>query len=520
MAAAPRFPPAPPGRFPAGPDQAIETHISRVWLEGSRAWKLKKPVDFGFVDFRSLDARRLACEAELRLNRRLAPDLYLGVHPVTDDPGGLCVAGDGPVVDWALCMERLPEGASFRDRIDTLEPSEVRAVGARLARFHANCARGPDIAGFAAPAAVAQLVHDNLAAARAQAGALIHPDVLDRLHARVELALVELGPELAARASLAVDGHGDLRLEHVWWLPGEPDPIRVVDCVEFSDALRACDPVSDTAFLAMDLAFHGRSDLVAALWEGYGDGQGASAALRRFYASYRSAVRAKVHGLTLPSSKDPERSRLRAIGHWLRALERLAPPSERPGLVLVGGLPGVGKSSVAAALSEAAGLRLLRSDALRKERLGLAPTRSLAAAVDTGAYTPAARDAVYAALAEEVAQRLFAGERVCVDATFVDPEHRARLLDGARARGVEGLLLWCEAPVEVVAQRLAARQGDASDADLGVHLALRARLRPDHPRLARRTVVIDTAGPREAALAAAIRALVAAGLQDGATLPP
>ncbi len=509
---------------PCGAIRVLQTHISAVFLAGPYAYKIKKPVDLGFLDFTTLDRRRHFCHEEVRLNRRLAPRVYLGVLPVTVHQGQVRVDGEGEVVEWAVWMRRLPEEATLLSRLarGELDAPTLRELARRVAAFHASAERGPHVARFARWDVVARNARENFDQTRAHVGRAVHPRVHERARERTEALLTALRDLVEARAGRGVpcDTHGDLHLDHVYLFPDRPDPDRwvIIDCIEFNERFRFADPVSDAAFLVMDLAYGGRRDLAGAFVEAYtaaaDDVEGE--ALFPFYAAYRAVVRAKVDGMAASEPEVPPADRDRAVAsaraHWLLALGELEPPVRRPGLVGVGGLPGTGKSTLARALARDLGFTVIASDRVRKELAGLAPDEPAPAGFGEGIYTPEWTGRTYRVCLERAGEALFRGERVLVDASFREERWRRSLLDAARRWGVRGALLLCEAPPEEVRRRLSRRARDPSDADWQVHLAMAERWEPLGPGTARASFAVPTGGPPHEALAAAREHLVAAGL--------
>jgi aminoglycoside phosphotransferase family enzyme/predicted kinase len=508
-----------PAAYPGAVEhvEVRQTHISVVFLAGPHAYKVKKPVDFGFLDFRTLERRRHFCQEEVRLNRRLAPAVYLGVVPVTRGPEGLKVEGDGEAVEWAVKMVRLPEEATLRERLlrGQVGAAALEELARRLAAFYSAAEGGARVASFGRFEAVAGNARENLVPSAA-VGDTASAAVFERLRALTEEALARLRPLLEGRAARAVprDTHGDLRLSHVYLFPERPPPgdLVLIDCVEFNERFRYADPVADVAFLCMDLSAAGRRDLAGAFAAAYfaasGDEEGR--ALLPFYTAYRAAVRAKVEGLRAAEAEVPadERAaaRERARARWLLALGELEAPSRRPGLVLVGGLPGSGKSTLARALAERGGFAVVRSDVVRKElAVGGAERATL--------YTPEWTARTYAECRRRAERLLREGKRVLVDATFREEALRVAFLEAATRLGVRGLLLVCRAAPEVVRERLAARRGDVSDADWRVYVELASQWEGPGPLTRRALREIDTGGEREQALAAGLRALAEAGLE-------
>lgn len=510
-------------RFAVTQIEVCQTHISAVFLAGEFAFKIKKPVRLSFLDFSTLERRRHFCEEEVRLNRRLAPDVYLGVVPVTIAGTTVAFEGEGPTIEWAVKMRRLPESAALERQVDrgAVAAADVCKLAARLAEFHARGVRGPGIAAFGRFDVVARNIRENLLEAAPMIGVTICRGVHERLLALTEQSLARWRPLIDARAARGVpcDAHGDLHLDHVYLFPREPAPadLVIVDCIEFNERFRSADPVCDMAFLAMDFAWHGRRDLAdtfsQAYFEACGDGEGR--ALLPLYVSYRAAVRAKVDGLQLAESEIPQTARdraaARARGHWLLALGALETPERRGGLVLVGGLPGTGKSTLAAALAARANFHVVRSDVVRKELAGapLAATSGLG----EGLYSSDWSDRTYAECLRRSQDLLFAGARVIVDATFLERARRMPFYDLALHCGVPIVALDCQTDMATVKERLAARRGDASDADWSVFLHAAQRRespQPDEQRWTR-TVSCESAA---AACRQAEEALREAGLAD------
>lgn len=456
--------------------QVRQTHISIVFLAGPFVWKIKKPVDLGFLDYSTLQKRRQFCEQEVQLNRRLAPDVYLGVVPVTRLGDGLKFEGDGEVVEWAVKMRRLPETATLRAAVERgkVQQEQVEELARRLAAFHAASQSGPSISAFGRFAVVAGNARENFEQAERHVGRTVSRTVFERVRTLTETALEELKPLIEQRAKRGVprDTHGDLRLEHIYLFPDQPPPndVVVIDCIEFNERFRAADPVADLAFVCMDLHFHHRPDLANTLAEAWfraaDDAEGRN--LLSFYTAYRSVVRGKVEGFKLDEdeihSEQKARALIRARAHWLLALSVLEQPERKPCLLLVGGLPGVGKSTLARRLADAVDFKVIRSDEVRKQ---LAATEGVGVLADL--YTSAWNDRTYAECLRRATELLFEGRRVIVDASFREEERRRLFLDAARRLGVPARFLLCQADADVVRRRLAARRDDASDADWNVY---------------------------------------------------
>jgi len=505
---------------PADAVEVVQTHISLVFLAGDHVWKVKKPVSLGFLDFGTLAKREFYCHEEVRLNRRLAADVYLGVEPITEQAGRLRFGGDGPPVEWAVHMRRLAADRTFDALLarDALTPALLGRLAVTLADFYRRFPAGPDEAAHGSFEAVAANALENYLQAAGQVGRTVEPAVFERLRRRTEAELEHLGPAFTRRHDLgrvrAI--HGDLRLDHVYHEEG-PDGGRLllIDCVEFGDRLRFGDPAADLAFLVMDLARHGRRDLGKALIDAY-----VAAAddpevrdLIDFYAGYRAVVRAKVAGMKAAEPEVPpaerDRARTDAAAHWLLAATFLEPPARRPCLVLVGGLPGSGKSTLARGLAEASGFAVVRSDVVRKE---------LATGADL--YSAAWTERTYAECLERARRLLRQGRRVVLDASFRSEDHRLRAVALGRDLGVPVRLLFAEVSDAVARARLASRHGDASDADWDVRRRLAAAWEPTGPVTGRLADRLNLEGSPAEGAALALRALAAADLEvDGCPNP-
>ena len=463
------------------------THISVVFLAGSYAYKVKKPVDLGFLDFTTLEKRHHFCEEEVRLNRRLAPTVYRGMVPVTRTPTSVRMEGQGEVVEWAVKMERLPEAATLLHRLRRGEVGVelVEALARKVASFHARAERGEHVAAFGRFEVVARNAQENFEQAASQVGVTLNSDVFERLRALTEKNLTHFRPLIQGRAvrGMPRDTHGDLHLDHVYLFPEReaPNDLVVIDCIEFNERFRFADPVADMAFLVMDLRFRGRSDLAQAFADAYfrasNDEEGR--ALLPFYTAYRAAVRGKVEGFKLVEKEIPDAERCdaltRARGHWLLALGELEELGRRPCLLLVAGLPGTGKSTVARHLAEEAGFYLVRSDQVRKELAGLFPQTPAPSPFGEGLYALEWTEQTYAECLQRAERLLFEGKRVVVDASFGEERRRKDFLDLAARLALPAVFIHCQADPEVVHLRLRERHDDPSDADWEVYQAAAKR---------------------------------------------
>ena len=490
------------------PVDAVEvhqTHISVVFLAGPFAYKIKKPVNLGFLDFSTLDKRKYFCEEEVRLNRRLAPQVYLGVVPIVSEPEALAKVGNkslahaagSEVIEWAVQMKRLPSEATLESRLERGEVTDeqVCALAERVASFHRNAEHNDRISSFGRFAVVAQNARDNFTQTLSHVGLTVSTEVYERVRTLTETHLIKYHDLIEARAGRNVprDTHGDFHLDHVYLFPDEapPNDLVIIDCIEFADRFRFADPIADMAFLTMDLAFHGRRDLARLFADAYfqasGDAEGRK--LLPFYAAYRAVVRAKVEGMELNEPEIDPAERLaaeqRARAHWLLALGELETPECRPALVLMAGLPGTGKSTLARSLAQAANFSVLRSDVVRKE---------LTVGMPGNIYSDAWTERTYAELLKRCEGILRQGNRVIVDANFLDSRQREPFLRLARRWGVPVLLIHCTTAPEVAMARLQSRRNDASDADWRTYQKLEATWQPLGEEWRRLSRVLDTSG--------------------------
>jgi len=451
----------------------VQTHISCVFLAGSEVFKVKKAVRFSFLDFSTLERRRHFCEEEVRLNRRLAPGVYVGVVPITRHGHGYRVDGSGEPVEYAVHMRRLPADRLLRVVVERgeAEPQLIRRIAEKMAAFHATADAGPEIAAGGDPAEMARILEENFANLAPFAAALESEAALEDLRLLVTSALARLAPRLRARqaAGRIRDCHGDLRPDHICCTRDLP----IFDCIEFNPRFRHCDVASEMAFLAMELAFLGAPALSRALIDAYvaASGDTELAAVLPIFHAYRAQVRAMVAALTSAEPEVEVQARARALEEarrYLALAERDAWAAHAPLLIVVAGVSGTGKSTLAGALAARSGLRWMRSDVMRKRLAGLDPLARPATPAQTAALYSHARSAeLYAALAAAAGDLARAGSGAILDATFLRRADRDELRAAAE-RG-KARLFWieCQASAATIRARLeqrAARSDDPSDA--------------------------------------------------------
>jgi aminoglycoside phosphotransferase family enzyme/predicted kinase len=499
------------------PDEVRTTHSAWVYLRGGDVWKIKRPVRLGFLDFSDPEARRRFCEDEVRLNRRLAPDVYLGVVPVRRAGRGLTLGGDGEIVDWAVHMRRLSDEASAAAMLarGRLGAAELAALAERLAVFHREARETPEAGGRAA---LARNVDENFAETERFVVDLVDRRTFEDARAFQQGWLAAHADLLDARVAQRRirEGHGDLRLEHVYFDEATRRPL-VIDCVEFSERLRCGDVAADVAFLAMELDAEGRPELAAGFLARFAEASddfGLYAVLD-FYMSYRAWVRGKVAAIVAGDAQAPaaarEAKRLEARDRFALARSYAGRPVEAPFVIAVGGLPGTGKSTLAAALGNALAVPVVSSDVTRKRMAGLAPD----ARGPVDLYTDANRDRVYAEVLRRGGLAVAAGRGVVLDATFAMRRWRAGAVTLARGGSAPCVFIEvvCADPA-VLRARLAGRRGkpsvsDATDAELEA-LARRHERPGASEGLA--VMRVDGGGTPEAALESALGGLRRLGI--------
>ena len=441
---------------------AVETHTGAVFFAGDTAYKMKKPVAFGFLDFRRLEDRKLACEREVRLNSRLAPDVYRGVAEV--------IGPDSSPCEHLVVMKRLPHNR----RLSVLKADGVAVEGhleriaTTLARFHRHAARSAEIDACASTSAILQLWEANLREMRHRAGELFDSGCLSRIAALARRYLEGRRDLFSARVSAGhvCDGHGDLLCDDIFLLEDGP---RILDCLDFDDRLRHLDVLSDIASLAMDLEHQGRPDLGAVFLEKY---RAAShddwpQSLAHHYIAYRALVRAMVAGLRYEQgSIEAARDARSLLSISARHLE-----VGRVRLVVIGGLPGTGKSTLAQQVAEAIDGTWIRSDEVRKRLAGLRPDVPAPHGLDEGIYSASATRATYGSMIESARSDLLSGRNVVLDATFTRPAWRAAARRLSEQTCADLAEFRCVAPMGLIEQRLDRRSRGHGPSDATAEVA-------------------------------------------------
>lgn len=463
-----------PQRYPdpASHVELVETHISWVLLAGAFAYKIKKPVTLPFLDFSTLMLRKTYCETELRLNRRFAPALYLGVVAISGTPENPQLEGDGPPIEFAVKMRRFDESTRL-DRLcarGALMPEHLSQLAQTLVAFHRDAAIAPVESNFGAPAEILAPAVENFADLHALLPGLPWQSRLDDLAAWSRVEFQRLQPLFAARkaAGRVRECHGDLHLANLALIDGCVTPF---DCIEFNEDFRWIDVASEIAFTYVDLLDHrqpGLADWLVNEWLS-DSGDFDAVPLLRFYAAYRALVRAKVAAIRAAQEQGDMRE---AQGYLALAEGIISPP--KPRLIITHGLSGCGKTVTSTRLllddPSATTLRL-RSDVERKRLFGLAPQGHSDSAVGGGIYQPHANERTYQHLLELTRHQLAAGWSTVVDAAFLRREERAAFQALAAEVGVAFFILAPQASPAQLRERILERlekSSDASEATLAV----------------------------------------------------
>jgi aminoglycoside phosphotransferase family enzyme/predicted kinase len=467
-----------PERYPhpATGVELIETHISWVLLAGDFVYKIKKPVDLGFLDFSTLAKRRRYCQEELRLNRRLAPALYLDVVPIAGTPDAPILGGGGEPIEFALKMARFPQEGRLDQVLarGELTCQHIDDLAAEIARLHSTAAIAAEDTDWGTPPLVRQAVEDCLRIARRGMTAPEDRALLDTVGSWAERRYADLAGTFARRKAegFVREGHGDLHLANMALVGGR---VTLFDCLEFSQRLRWIDVACDLAFAVMDLADRGRTDLSRRLLNACLEHSAdyAGLAVLPYYLVYRALVRAEVAAIRAAQAgiepAEAGRQRAEAHGYLKLAADYARPP--RPALLVTHGVSGCGKSYHSEALVESLGAVRIRSDVERKRLFGLTPGDRTPAVRVAEVYGDEASRVTYERLLALARTILAAGWPAIVDATFLKRAHRAPFRLLAEELGVPFALLTFACTAEELRKRVAERQAagrDPSEATLAV----------------------------------------------------
>jgi aminoglycoside phosphotransferase family enzyme/predicted kinase len=517
--AAPQLPPfvralLSPAAYPHRVDrvQLVQTHISYVFLAGKHVYKVKKAVNFGFLDYSTFGKRRSYCRQEVSLNSRLCPDIYLGVSQIRQQGRAVTVDGEGEVIDYAVHMRRLPADRMMDRLLDSGQVTDdmIRALAQRLVDFHARAETSLRIAAYG-HWAIRDVWDENLRQWADYIGDTITEEQ-DRILRTYGEAFFARQRELLKRRvrDLRIrDCHGDLRPDAVCFTDG----ICIYDCIEFSRRIRYTDVAGDVSFPAMDMDYRGHEGLAAAFVDAYVELSGDSD-LRRiidFWKCERACVRGKVEGFRSRAPEVPTRER-RAAAAAARRYFRLAcryaeglPPAM---LVITCGLTATGKSALVRRLADLSDIEVISSDVVRKRLAGLAPVERRFEPFRGGIYSPEFTERTYSALLEDARERLRRGQSVVLDASYIRRQHRRAAARLATEEGAQFVCLECRASEDVVRRRLDRRLregGDPSDARWEIYVAQKRRFQRPSEVAAERLIVVDSERPLDRAAEEVLR---------------
>ncbi|MCP4338641.1 MAG: AAA family ATPase [Desulfobulbaceae bacterium] len=491
---------------PVGKCVLIETHISWVILAGPYAYKIKKSIDLGFLDFSTLEKRHFYCQEELRLNKRLAPATYLSVLPITGTVENPQWAGKGDAIEYAIKMQAFPQKAQL-DRVlanGELQARQIDLLARHIANFHDNINIAELDSSYGDPELILQPVEENFRQIRE------HVKNADALHSLAELegwskstfnALQALFRQRKA-AGFIRECHGDMHLRNIAWVDDAP---LVFDCIEFSPGLRWIDVINDIAFLVMDLQDRKQPILALRFLDNYLQltGDYSSLAVLQFYLVYRALVRAKIDAIRAHQagiSRKEQAEAEKEFSEYLNlALNYIR--AAKPQLIITRGMSASGKSTVSQTLMEQLGAVRIRSDVERKRLFGPLPEEDgqsgvgKVGKVGKGIYTAEATDMTYRKLEGLAAQILDAGYSVIVDAVFLNYAEREQFRKLAESRQVSFVILECHADAEILRQRIVQRKKGVSDADLEILAMQCSKWQPLHKDEHINTVPIDTSVP-------------------------
>jgi len=464
-----------PAIYPERPEKVdlVQTHVSAIFLTGEHVYKVKKPVDFGFLDFTTLEKRKFYCQQEVELNRRLCPEIYLGVVEIRSHRDQIFLGeGPGEVIEYAVLMKQLPQDCMMDRWLarGAITPALLHKIAVKVANFHSHAATNSEIATFGKIDTLRRNVEENFVQTEKYVGLSLSAESFAEIKESTLHFMQKQLPLFEQRIAGGKirDCHGDLHLQHICLT----DEILIFDCIEFNQRFRYSDVVADLAFLLMDLDFHGYPLLSADLASSYLNisHDWSLILLLDFYKSYRAYVRGKVTSFCLddpdisPAEKDSALKQARRYFHLAHHYSRRL---NRPALFITCGLVGTGKSTIARTLSEVLGWNLLSSDIFRKELAHLSPLEHRFEKFHQGIYSPDFSRKTYQALFERAADILHAGNSVIIDASFKKKMDRQEALTLAKQAGAEFLLIECRSDEGEIHRRLASRAADEKEPSNG-----------------------------------------------------
>lgn len=448
---------------PVAEIKLVQTHISYVFITGDFVYKIKKPVNFGFLDFTTLEKRKHFCEREVVLNKRLSPEIYLGVEPVTTDGKRFFINGPGEVIEYAVKMRQMPQYRMMDVLIkdNKIDQRIIDRIVQKLVPFYAQAATGPEIDFYGEIPQVRFNIEENFAQTEGYIGRALTRERFETIKS-YSLSFFEKKVDLfqeRIKSGKIRDGHGDLYSANICIA----DDVYIYDCIEFNERFRYGDVACDIAFLAMDLDFHRLGDLSGYFIDRFVELSGDRSLIDvlDFYKCYRAYVRGKIHSFSADSKEIGEEDRGRSLStarKYFALAYRYAGGKRKPVLLVFFGLIAGGKSTMAKVLGKKLNIVPLNSDEIRKKMAGLAPTERRLEPFGQGIYNADFSRSTYTRLREEAAARLEMGESVILDASYKDRAERMALIQMAEELDIPYCFVYCHCPEEETKARLERRR--------------------------------------------------------------
>jgi len=482
--------------------ELVQTQMSFIFLTDEYVYKVKKPVNLGYLDYTTLEKRRFYCQREVELNRRLCPEVYLGVVAITRGKGGILMGGQGEAIEYAVKMRRLPQEAMMDVLLtkNKLSPEMVARVAKRLVEFHQEAETNVTISAFGDLDAITKNTEENFTQTEKYIGKTISRENYQHIKDYTD-SFIEKNASLFRKRMAEGrirDCHGDLHVAHICFTDG----ISIYDCIEFNDRFRYCDIASEVAFLAMDLDHFGRADLSHSFVSAYVDMSRDKelSELLNFYKCYRAYVRGKVESFKLDDpyiTKTEKRQILDIASSYFDLADSYT--RSKPVLFITAGLVGTGKTSLAQALAKRQGLVVISSDVTRKQLASIPVTEHRFEEFDTGIYSPDFSRLTYDKMFSQAKYILSEGRSVIIDASFVKAEERLRARKLAEEVGADFFIVECILGEENIKQRLAQRlkEGSTSDGRWEIYELQKSQFEPVVEMPPTNHVIIDTSQPVE-----------------------
>jgi hypothetical protein len=480
-----------------------ETHISKVFLTGKYVYKIKKPMNLGFLDFSTLEKRHFYCDREISLNRRLTHDIYLDVVAITLHNGKYGLGKEGRTVEYAVRMRQLPDASSLQQMIKArkITTADMIDLGQKLARFYLQAPESKGLKPGNPWQNVLGACKENFRQTKSFCNTLLDRETWETIQGATISFLNGRRSHFIHRfnAGKFRDCHGDLRTGHVYFTD---KGIQIIDCIEFNDRLRHIDVICDLAFLLMDLDFHGEQGLGDCLLNEFLELTDDTKAflMMAFYKCYRAFVRCKVNCIFLASNDLQSKERKKVQRHALKYFDlsyQYALQFSRPRIWVICGMPATGKSTIAKALAQILEIEPIRSDLVRKEIFGLKPHEKGGVLFEEKIYSSTAGSLTYGKLLCLAQQEIENGNSVILDATFNRAKHRENLLLLAKDKGIKPVFIECTADEESIKERLLKREStpSVSDARLDHFEAFKIRSAPFAFDENARHIMVDTTLP-------------------------